>query len=64
MRKDFIDRNIGKLVNINLIDGQIIMGLLDFCPESFDKHGWIRPSNYVIGIVHFAAKEVKSLELI
>ncbi len=64
MKKDLLDRNIGRLVNISLIDGQIIMGLLDFCPESFDKHGWVRPSNYVIGNVHFVAKEVKSLELI
>ena len=55
---------IGQLVNITLNDGQIIMGLLNYFPETQDRHGWKRPGYYYVGDVHFTANEVKTLELI
>lgn len=63
MKKEDLDKYLGKRVRIVLISGKVIEGVLGFIPEFSARYLWRSPNYYYINEYSFKAPHVKKFEL-
>lgn len=63
MKREDLNRYLGKRVRIVLTSGKAIEGVLGFCPEYSPRYCWRSPNYYYINEYSFKASHVKKLEL-
>lgn len=59
MKKEQVDRLIGKEVTIIFVDGTMARGIVEYIPEFSAKYQWRRPGYYHVGSTEFKASHVK-----
>lgn len=63
MKREDLDKYLGKRVKIVLASGKAIEGVLGFCPEYSSRYYWISPNYYYINEYSFKASRIKKVEL-
>ena len=64
MEKDKLHKNLGRIVNVTLFDGQILIGQLGYSPSYRSRLGFVMPDSYYIGDYQFKAEDVKILSVV
>ena len=59
MKRETMDRMIGKRVTIRFEDGDERTGILGYTPEFSAKFGWRKAGYYTLGNLDFKASNVK-----
>ena len=62
MKKEQVDRLIGKEVTIIFADGKMARGIVGYVPEFSAKYQWRKPGYYYVGNTIFKASHVKIAE--
>jgi len=62
MKKEQVDRLIGKEVTIIFVNGTKERGIVEYVPEFSAKYQWRKPGYYHVGNTAFKASHVKKAE--
>lgn len=64
MEKERLHKHLGKIVDVTLNDGQILIGQLGYTPSFCSRLGFTMPDSYYIGDFSFKAEDVKILSVV
>ena len=62
MKREELDKLIGKEVTIIFVNGTMARGIVEYVPEFSAKYQWRKPGYYHVGNTAFKASHVKKAE--
>lgn len=62
MKKEQVDKLIGKEVTIIFVDGKMARGIVEYVPDFSAKYQWRQPGYYYVKNTAFKASHVKKAE--